>query len=289
SSFSYSGAPCSSWYPCRANGISRLMPRTVYKNRLNTSSPDVVVQGGNLLQVMDGFGASETYLGGQSDGVMDLLFDQSSGIGLSLMRVGINEDGVSMGTWSNITKAVARGAKIIALPWSAAAVQKDNNDLFNGGHLLTGSYGAWSDSLAAFQATMIANTSGVSSLYALSVQSEPDFSAPYATMLYTTAEMVAFWKVLAPKVAALTPRPLLVSPDTASWSTAWSYADALLADAVAASYLDRVAGHQYAGMGDSTGNWRGRKWMSEMSTFDSFDGSMTNGLVVAAQIHAALT
>jgi len=256
---------------------------------LKIRDPSFTVHRGDLRQVIDGFGASETYLGPVSDGVMDLLFDATTGIGLSLMRIGIASDGGTMGTWANVTKAVARGAKIIALPWTAAAAQKDNGDEFNGGHLLVPSYGAWSTTLAAFQAALIANTSGVTSLYALSVQSEPDWSAAYATMLYTDAELIAFLKVLGPKVAALSPRPLLVAPDTASWSGAWATVDAILADATAAPYLTRVAAHQYAGMSAPSGNWTGRRWMTEMSTFDAFDGSMVNGLVVAAQIHAALT
>ena len=43
-------------------------------------------------------------------------------------------------------------------------------------------------------------------LYGVSAQNEPDFTASYASCLYTTEEMVAFLNVLGPKFQASTRR-----------------------------------------------------------------------------------
>ncbi len=42
-------------------------------------------------------------------------------------------------------------------------------------------------------------------VYGLSVQNEPDWTAPYNSMLYTDREMVDFVRTLGPRLASLSP------------------------------------------------------------------------------------
>src|SRR5258708_4022788 len=89
-------------------------------------SADVIVNAAGYLQTMDGFGAADVFLDALSDAHADLFFDVSTGIGLSILRIGINTSGTIMSAYSNPTKAAARGAKIWAAPWTAPGALKDN-------------------------------------------------------------------------------------------------------------------------------------------------------------------
>jgi glucuronoarabinoxylan endo-1,4-beta-xylanase len=173
-----------------------------------------------------------------------------------------------------------------AAPWSAPGAWKDNGSTTNGGHLLTADYNAWATSLAGFAAKLQANA-GVP-LYGLSVQNEPDYTASYDSMLYTNQEMTNFIKVLGPKLAALNPRPKLLMPEVASWGNAWGFSSTVLADSVAAPYLDIIAAHQYGGVSAPQTSAR-HIWETEQSSFESFDPSMGNALMVAGWIHDAIT
>jgi glucuronoarabinoxylan endo-1,4-beta-xylanase len=252
---------------------------------------DIVVTATDLHQTIDGFGASDAYLGGfpLSDAQADMYFlnGTSGQIGLTYLRTAIASDGTKFrGDYSNCTKAAARGALIWAAPWTAPAVWKDNNSETNGGFLLVGHYDDWATRLAAFQSVLLANA-GVN-LYALSVQNEPDYTASYESMLYTYPQMTAFLKVLGPKVAALSPRPKIILPETSSWANGFNYSGDTLADAVAAPYLDIIGVHQYAGLA-APPNAARKIWETEMASFDAFDPGIFNGMGVAQWIHDSLT
>jgi glucuronoarabinoxylan endo-1,4-beta-xylanase len=203
-------------------------------------------------------------------------------IGLTFLRTDIASDGTLFrGAYSNLTKAAARGALIWATPWTGPAAWKDNGSETGGGHLLVINYDDWATRLAGFQANIVINA-GVT-LYALSIQNEPDFTASYESMLYTTAEMTNFVKVLGPKLAALSPRPRLILAEPAAASLNPGYVSAVQADGTAAPYLDICAWHQYGGTTSAIAGHT--NWQTEMSSFEAFDGSMANALTVAGWIH----
>jgi glucuronoarabinoxylan endo-1,4-beta-xylanase len=106
-------------------------------------------------------------------------------------------------------------------------------------------------------------------------------------MLYTNQEMVNFVNVLGPKLAALNPRPKLFAPEVGGWGLAWGYTSALLGDSIAGSYLDTITAHQYGGVSAPQTSAR-PIWQSEMSSFESFDPSIANGLMVAQWINDAI-
>jgi glucuronoarabinoxylan endo-1,4-beta-xylanase len=246
----------------------------------------VTVNFADVHQRIDGFGAADPFNPPLSDAQADAFFGVSTGIGLSILRVGIDSSGNDMSAYSNATKAAARGAIVWAAPWSAPAGWKDNGTEVNGGHLLPANYEAWASRLAEF-ADRFQEKAGVP-LYGLSVQNEPDFTAAgYPSMLYTNQELASFVKVLGPKLAALTPRPKLLAPDASSWEGAWAYARAILDDAAAAPFLDIIAVHQYQER--SAPQLTAKTiWQTEQSGLDPFDPSIGNGLKVARWIHDAI-
>jgi O-glycosyl hydrolase len=152
------------------------------------------------------------------------LFDPTTGLGMTILRVGMSSIGgfVNGNEANSIAAAKKYGAtKIIGSVWSPPAGCKTNNSTVKGGHLLASCYGSWSDAIANF-----AKNNG---LYAMSLGSEPDFAScgtaepcngDYDTTLYTANEMVAFVKVAGPKLHAAGVK--VIAPETAEWNHLWS-------------------------------------------------------------------
>jgi len=250
---------------------------------------DVIADFSDVRQRIDGFGGSDKRNPLFTDTDADLFFSQSQGIGLSILRVSIDTNGsYTNGSYANATKAAARGAIVWGAPWTPPAAWKDNGNVNNGGHLLPAYYDAWASRLANF-ASLLQQNAGVP-LYGLSVQNEPDYLASYNSALYTSQQMVDFIKVLGPKLAALTPRPRLITPDSAYWTGLWDYSAAIMADPVAASNTDILAVHQYFAPAPMPHAIPPGKplWQTEMSSFESFSTDIGNGITVAKWIHNAL-
>ncbi len=245
---------------------------------------DVTVSLASLLQRIDGFGASDRDMS-LTDAEADLLFSTSQGIGLSILRVSMDGDGSDSSPYADAQKAAARGAIVWASTWSPPAEWKDNDSTTNGGHLLTSEYDAWAARLAGFAATMSAN--GVT-LYGVSVQNEPDFTATWDSCNYDAGQMVSLIKVLGPKLAALSPRPKLIAPETSNWGALWGYGDAILQDAQASSFTDIIATHDYGYSTPTHAAIAQAIWETEVSTFEAPDGSIANGINVAKWVHRAI-
>jgi O-glycosyl hydrolase len=264
-----------------------------------TGPARLVVRFDEVHQTIEGIGASSAFQPrGLTDGEADLFFSPERGVGLSLLRLRIAEDGgLGGGAWSDAAKASARGARVWAVPWSAPGAWKDNDDDFDGGRLCAGPgqgvcaeghYGDWADRLAAFPA-LLREQAGVD-LYALSVQNEPDVVATYDSMVLSPRELAAFAKVLRPKLAAYEPRPKLVVGEYGDWSRLPPLVAAVAADPEAMEAVDAFAAHQYAGVAASAGPPPRPVWQTEYSRFhDRFDPSIEMGLVAAQAAHDAFT
>jgi glucuronoarabinoxylan endo-1,4-beta-xylanase len=261
------------------------------------AASDVTVQLGSFAQMMDGFGISNTYQSSAiSDATADQFFDQTKGIGLSIFRLGIKSDGSSWGPLGDAKKAADRGAIVWAAPWTPPSNCKSNNSPNNGGHLNTNCYDSWAKTLAAFPA--LAKQGGVT-VMGISAQNEPDNSTPYESTLYTGAEMVAFIKVLGPKLKALNPPVKLLSPESTRWERLWGadedYGGAILADAQASSQVDIFATHMYETQ-DAVAPPAGFTkpiWETEMSGVMGYpeagpSSDIANGLVWAGWIYDAI-
>jgi glucuronoarabinoxylan endo-1,4-beta-xylanase len=138
------------------------------------------------------------------------------------------------------------------------------------------------------------------SLYALSAQNEPDWTATYASCIFSSSQMVAWVKVLGPKVHALGGSVKLLSPENSIWSHLWAdgdrYGTAILADSSASAAVDILATHQYANGAVTAppGGVTKHIWETEASgvmgsTEAGPSSTIANGVAVARWIHNAIT
>lgn len=218
---------------------------------------DITVDPTNVHQIVDGFGFADVWQTSSSTAMQTLLFDPVNGIGLNLLRIGIESKSGTSVLMGNA--AIADGqacvrlagsdCKVWAVPWSPPASLKNNNNV-NGGAsnntLKTDSYDAWATLLAAFPATF-KQQSGVD-LFAVSAQNEPDFNPTYESCLYDKTTLVNFIDILGPKLATLNPPVKVLAPEPDTWTDLWGgagYGPAILADSAANSYVGPIATHDY--------------------------------------------
>ena len=182
------------------------------------TSTGVTVQLDKTKQTIEGFGLN-TALGGGSVPWDSFYGTSGNSLGFSIVRVGMG----SNGSLSGSVTAASYNAKVIGSVWTAPANFKDNNSTTKGGHLIASHYDEF--------ATTIANFAKSQKLYAMSAANEPDFAScgssigppcngDYDTMLYTANEMVAWVKVLGPKLQAAGVK--LMAPEASEWIHLWS-------------------------------------------------------------------
>ncbi len=253
---------------------------------------------------MDGFGEADVWQGEPvSAAQQTLLFDPVNGIGLSLLRIGIESSSGTSQIMGNAAfsdgPAITKfGGKVWAAPWSPPAADKENGNV-NGGasnnYLNTSDYEAWATTLAAFPAYYKAQT-GVD-LYAISAQNEPDFNATYEACLYTAPEMVSFINMLGPKLAALNPPVKVLAAEPDNWGNLWGgdgYGPAILASSTASSYVGPIATHDYGSTSAGTyarpappANNTHHIWETESTPSGSSD--IDTALILATSVYAAFS
>src|SRR5580658_9148975 len=116
----------------------------------------VAVDPSTKHQTMDGFGAADTWApNALTPAQVTAFFDPVNGIGLSLLRVGIDVNGTPLGqgVYSDAIGAHAFGVKVWGAPWSPPPADKSNDSLENGGTLNTSDYQSWASILAGFAST----------------------------------------------------------------------------------------------------------------------------------------
>jgi glucuronoarabinoxylan endo-1,4-beta-xylanase len=133
------------------------------------------VDFGSSQQTIAGFGGASAWLVLNS-AQTTTLYDSGAGhIGLSVLRARIDPGGqANWGTeLSNAKLAKSHGAVVIATPWTPPASMKTNGSTV-GGYLSTSQYGAYASYLQSYVNYMSSNGA---SLYAISMQNEPDANA----------------------------------------------------------------------------------------------------------------
>jgi glucuronoarabinoxylan endo-1,4-beta-xylanase len=219
---------------------------------------DITINPATAYQTMDGFGIADVWQAKSTSTAAQrtLFWDPVNGIGMTILRAGIDENGKIMGdaAFVEAPEVVKYGGRVWAAPWSPPASYKDNNDINNGGHLNASSYEAWATTLAAFPAYFKQNA-GVD-LWGLSAQNEPDFVASYRSCIFSAAQMNAFVKVLGPKLHALNPPVKVIAAEPDVWSHLWNNGDkygvAIEGDATVSSLVDVHATHDYGSNVQST-------------------------------------
>jgi glucuronoarabinoxylan endo-1,4-beta-xylanase len=262
-------------------------------------SGDITVTPSKTYQIVDGFGEADVWQGSSSTAMQTLLWDPVNGIGLNLLRVGI--DGTSgspdiMGAagYADGTACVkfnGSACKVWAAPWSPPAGDKDNNNVNNGGHLNSSNYASWSKVLAGFPAFY--KSHGGVDLYAISAQNEPDFTASYQSCLFNASQMVAWIDVLGPALAALSPPVKVLAAEPDNWGNIWGgdgYGPAIIADSMANSFVGPIATHDYGGT--SAGTY-GRPAPPSNNTHHVWETECTPGdtgpITIATMIYAAFS
>lgn len=200
--------------------------------------PHAFVYLDSTRQIIRGFGAAN--IAGSQDGLIDIQVPTAYGtgpseLGLTIMRLSIPTDSTQFVV--NVPTALAAeklGATIIATPWTPPAWMKTNDNVV-GGSLKQRDYGAYATFLRSFADTM--SSYGVS-LYAISVQNEPDATVTYVSCHWNATQLLEFMKNYAPSVGV----PIFM-PESENFNHQLS--DSTLNDSVADSHVAFIAGHIY--------------------------------------------
>ena len=255
-----------------------------------SSHPTVTVNWSDVHQQIDGFGAASVSTGdGITDSQADLFWSTTAGVGLSLLRVQIQTDG-TYPDLATMQKAQDRGVRIWGTPWSPAASMKSNGSTNNGGSLLATDYQAYANYLSSY-VQGLKNSYGIS-LYALSIQNEPDYTASWQSCIWTGQQFHDFLgNNLLPTFAKNGVTTKIMMPEESGWK--FDLATTTLDDSVTAAGVSIIAGHNYDGASAAPyplGQNQGKHlWETEVSSFEAFDPSMTNGLRWAQKINDWMT
>ena len=191
-------------------------------------------------QTIRGFGGSEAWMPQFSTGLVNALYGTGSGdLGLTILRLRIDPSSTTGGSnWAtelaNAQEAAALGATIIATPWTPPAAWKSSDSTVEG-TLNTSEYAAFANYLNLFTAYL---ANGGVSLYAISMQNEPDANVTYESCVWTGATMDTW---VANNASVLTTK--LMMPESESFIT--SLSDPALDDADAVNHISIIAGHLY--------------------------------------------
>jgi hypothetical protein len=195
----------------------------IYVDDASVRGPELIVEAvdANIdlsatQQIIRGFGAASVWCGALSDSYMDTIYT-TQGLSINRCRIAPNDNWKSgnYSVWAdelaNAKKAIARGAIVFATPWTPPAYMKTNNNTV-GGSLSTSYYSEYAQYLKAF-ADYFANN-GVS-LYAISIQNEPDLSPDYEGCTWTANQLLTFTKSYG---SIITSSTKLMMPESTSLS-----------------------------------------------------------------------
>jgi len=189
----------------------------------------LTVQLDNVKQIIRGFGLNATITDGANLPWNQLFtLDGANALGLSILRIGMDENGGHRGVPSGWETVKDLGAKVIGSCWTAPALWKDNDSPYRG-HLEPGYYGQW--------ATRIAEYASENGLYAMSIANEADFAAcdpdqgvpcnppltdTYESMVYTGQEMKNFVAIAGDIFDDIAPQVKMIAPEASLWQHVWS-------------------------------------------------------------------
>jgi len=220
-------------------------------------------------QVIDGFGASDaftaSYSGTLSSAQQAFFFGTGSGqLGLSLLRVAVtNNDAANAGSCTSVSSScagqsqyisdmqavIANGGKVYATAFSPPPAYETNGsaDCSSGsgsGALATADYASYATWLANFVQSL--QTEDSISLYAISVQNEPDQCQPYDSSIWSGANIDTFVKTnLGPTFSADGLSTLVFVPEGGSYSASTSLGATCGADSSCNQYVSGFNWHDY--------------------------------------------
>lgn len=267
-----------------------------------------VIRANEADQVIDGFGGScADFYEPLSPEMADFFFTPS-GIGLSLLRIQVVpsladcrsyfgrtggncvkvESGATVlkGELAVAQQAIARGVTVWSTPWSPPASMKSNGSFINGGKLLPNYYSGWAQSMADFVSLLKSN--GVS-LYAISVQNEPDLTTDYGSATFSSQELHDFVPYLhsALRSKGVEETKIMIS-EASGWNFRLTWAS--MSDPGVAGDVGILAAHGYGSTSMvAPASFGKHVWQTEDSSESgTYDGGMTDALSWATKIHMYL-
>jgi glucuronoarabinoxylan endo-1,4-beta-xylanase len=253
----------------------------------NTTTVDaaVTILGNDNKQVIQGFGCATVFNPPNTSAItseeFDRLFGSANGqVGLNTLRIRIATDDSWRATELGYAKAaIQRGAKVFASPWSPPANMKTNNSLIKG-KLIPDSAAAYAKYLNDFAMYMANNGA---SLYAVSVQNEPDWEPNYESCVWTATEMRDFIKNHGAAITATR----LIAPELVNNNQ--TYVNTILSDDAAAANLDILGTHLYGGglIENTLAAAKNKEvWMTEhLDTLTTYNANLNT----AIEIHDCFT
>lgn len=223
----------------------------------NLNAQVAIIDVSKVKQVIDGFGASTAWHVQFTAAEADAAFknENSEQMGLSILRVRIAPSSTEWPGWAdekaNAQKAKARGAIILASPWSPPTSLKTNNNII-GGELKSESYSAYANHLKTF-CTYLGNVDVVS------IQNEPNIEVGYESCNWTPTQLLSFCKNNASAIG----KPVM-APEAFNFDK--NYSDPILNDSVANAHVQYIGGHLYGATAYNYANaiTKGKKvWMTE--------------------------
>lgn len=273
-------------------------------------------------QTIDGFGGSGAfrqaanlmaYPETERELILDLLFSQEKGIGLSIVRNIIGDGGdwgqlidgptpsiePQEGVWNwtgdedqiwLMNEAKKRGCtKFVSTVWSPPAWMKTNNSVLKGGALRPDKYQAYADYLSNYVRGYRLHHN--IDIYAISLANEPGFAAPYSSCLWTGPQFRDFIKDhLTPTLKRDKVNVKVIIPEEMNFSE--DYAIATLNDPQACQGVDIIGTHAYDFKAKPFPVAKSRQksiWQTEVSNIGFNDGSIDDGLKYAKLLHDHMT
>jgi glucuronoarabinoxylan endo-1,4-beta-xylanase len=237
----------------------------------------------SVRQIVRGFGASSVLLWRPdlTDNEINKAFGTGDGqLGFSILRMMVEADSNRWGLYiPTARKAQAMGVTLIASPWYAPPSMVDTVS----GRIIVRPtmYDRYAAHLNSYNAYM--NRNAVS-MYAVSVQNEPDMNQTWTSFL--PDEMLTFMKVNAPAITGTK----VMAPESFQFRRQMS--DPILNDSVACAHTDIICGHLYGSglapypLAESKGK---EIWMTEYLSGENNSGNDWTWCVpVATQMHAVL-
>jgi glucuronoarabinoxylan endo-1,4-beta-xylanase len=289
-----------------------------------TFAQTITINWNDVRQEIDGFGGSAAFR--QADNlkkfpqasqteILDLLFSQTTGIGLSIVRNMVGDG--SMSEWGNdidgpvetiepqngvwnfnavdeqiwfMKEAEARGCNIFfSTVWSPPRWMKDNNSCINGGSVLPSMYDEYAEYLYQYVHEYMGNRNNLT-MYAISVANEPNLSTSYSSCRWNGEQFRTLIRDnLGPRFSGSNTK-IIIGEDS-GWTE--EPANATLNDSAAAQYLDIVGAHNYGGSNyppfTNARSKNKKVWETEVSNLGDNDSSINDGLKWAKEIHNFLT
>ena len=217
----------------------------------------------------------------------------------ALRRQGLRYDWEHNVRTQNVCNAVApalkRGRMILyAVPFSPPARWKSNRQLTQGGRLAREHYREYAEYLADF-ADYYRKAHGLT-IDVLSLQNEPNVTAPWDSCRWTGKELAEFLKVLAAAFQERRLRTTFMLPEADSWRAACTHAASALDDPQSQRVVGILASHSYNSddprdkarelFRAASERYKLPVWMSEMCLMSARDDpGMDAALKIAGLMH----